>query len=229
MIDLSPELVLAAWASGLAAAAAVVAWWRIVGVGYLWLAGGVVLLAGLAAAFTEGHPALWSGTALAALASLLSRRPPVATALFAAAAVAYVVVPVRDSGVLLAVSGSVALGGTTAVMLLGHWYLVDPRLPRWALRRLDVAAAAGVLADAAVLIGRGALGWESEDAVIGLAFIAVGAFSVLLLTAVWFALGEPSYAGVMAATGLSYLAVLTVFGASFLGRALLDAGGVAVG
>lgn len=226
MIDLTPELVLAMWAAGLAASAAVVVWWRIVGVGFVWLAGGVVLLFGAGAALIDGSTPLWAGCALATAATLLGRRPVPAIALFTAAAVAYLAVPVQEGGLLLAVTGSLAIGATTAVMLLGHWYLVDPRLPRWAIRRLDMAAGVGVFADVAVLIGRGALGWDSEDAVIGITFLALAAFSVVLLVGVWFSLGEPSYSGVMAATGLSYLAVLTVFGAGVLGRALLDTSGV---
>ncbi len=62
----------------------------------------------------------------------------------------------------------------------------------------------------------------SVDAVIGWAFVALALMSTLLAVAVWFALREPSYAGVMAATGLSYLAVLTVFGTVVTGRVLLD-------
>jgi hypothetical protein len=41
------------------------------------------------------------------------------------------------------------------------------------------------------------------------------------MAAVFFALRERGYSGVMAATGLSYLAVLTSIGSAVLGRALL--------
>jgi hypothetical protein len=44
---------------------------------------------------------------------------------------------------------------------------------------------------------------------------------------VWAALGEEGYPAVMAATGLSYLAVLTSIGAAVLGRLL--AGGSVLG
>ncbi len=109
-------------------------------------------------------------------------------------------------------------------MLLGHWYLVDPRLPRWALTSLDVAAAVGVVADAALLAAGGAFDWEPDAAIVGWAFVGLAAMSLLLLTGVWFAVREPGYNGVMAATGLSYLAVLTVLGASIAGRSLLGEG-----
>ena len=41
------------------------------------------------------------------------------------------------------------------------------------------------------------------------------------IAGVIFSLKEPGYAGVMAATGLSYLAVLTAFGVAVLGRMLV--------
>ncbi len=44
--------------------------------------------------------------------------------------------------------------------------------------------------------------------------------SALLVAGVSFALREPFYSGVMAATGLSYLAVLTAFGVVVVGRLL---------
>jgi hypothetical protein len=44
--------------------------------------------------------------------------------------------------------------------------------------------------------------------------------SVVLMGAVIGALRYPAYSGVMAATGLSYLALLTTLGAVFVGRAL---------
>ena len=47
------------------------------------------------------------------------------------------------------------------------------------------------------------------------------ATSVVLMAAVIGSLRYPAYAGVMAATGLSYLAVLTTLGGMFLGRALV--------
>ena len=53
-------------------------------------------------------------------------------------------------------------------------------------------------------------------------FGGLAAMSVLLMIGVWYSLKEPSYPGVMAATGLSYLAVLTSLGATALGRTLLD-------
>ena len=77
------------------------------------------------------------------------------------------------------------------------------------------------MADFLVLVVNDALDWAPSDAVIGWAFIALAVFTFVLIIAVWYALQEPSYTGVMAATGLSYLAVLTAFGEVVLGRILV--------
>ena len=53
------------------------------------------------------------------------------------------------------------------------------------------------------------------------AFWALVVTSVILMAGVLGSLRYPAYSGVMAATGLSYLAVLTSLGAVFLGRALV--------
>ena len=45
--------------------------------------------------------------------------------------------------------------------------------------------------------------------------------SVVLMVGVIASLRYPAYSGVMAATGLSYLALLTTLGAVFVGRAIV--------
>ncbi len=227
MFELTPASVLAIWAAGLGVAAAVVAHWDIVGVGYRWLAGGVTLLFGGAAAAAGGGGLAWVGCALTVAAVILARNVLAATVGFAAAGLAFAgAAVVKGDDTLLALSGALLLGAITAEMLLGHWYLVDPRLPRWALQRLDVAALAGLVLDVSVLVARGALDWTGDDAVIGWAFIAMAVMTLLLIVGVWFSLREPSYTGVMAATGLSYLGVLTAIGTVVMGRVLLDSSGI---
>lgn len=222
-IELTPALVLATWAAGLAGGAAVVAWWRVVGTGFVWLSSGIVVLFGIAAVGAGAGPFAIGATVVAVFAAVAARNQPAAAGLFALAAVGYLAASFTEGDVVPAVTGALAMGAMTSEMVLGHWYLVDPRLPRWALRRLDVAAALGLALDIVVLTTLGVFGWDPVDAVIGWAFVALAAMSLLLAVAVWFALREPSYSGVMAATGLSYLAVLTVFGAVVTGRVLLDA------
>ena len=106
--------------------------------------------------------------------------------------------------------------------MIGHWFLIDPTLPRWALKRLAAIGAVGVVADAVVIGVDAGAGWSEE--VVGWAFVVLAVTTLVLMVAVWFALNEPSYPGVMAATGLSYLAILTAIGAAAAGRALVDEG-----
>lgn len=214
--------VLAAWAGGLAAAAAVVALWGVVGPGFLWLAAVTSALFALPALLLDFGPAPAVGTAALAVAVVVARHPVRAASAFAIGAGGFVVAAM-GSGVLGALSASVFLGGVTGEMMLGHWYLVDPRLPRWALFRLDGAAMIGLVAELAVLGGLGAFVWASGDQVIGWAFVVLAVATGVLLAAVWFSLKEPAYPAVMAATGLSYLALLTAVGTAVAGRILAAA------
>ncbi|MDX1385669.1 MAG: hypothetical protein R3190_18605 [Thermoanaerobaculia bacterium] len=211
-------MLLAIWAGGIAAGAALVATWDIVGPGYLWLSAGVGLLLAVPAAFGAG--AAWVGVGFLVAAGALARRPNAAAITAAAAAVVFVVVAAVESPVL-AVSGALFLGGVTTEMMLGHWYLVDPRLPRSALRSLAVIGAAGAAVDGVAAAVLGAVPWPSTDEVMGWAFLVLAATTTVLMAAVWLALRERGYAAVMAATGLSYLALLTAIGAAALGRALI--------
>jgi hypothetical protein len=100
-------------------------------------------------------------------------------------------------------------------MMLGHWYLVDPRLPRSALRNLAVAGIAGLVAEAGLQVG---LDIDFSGGALGFWILAIT--SIVLMVAVIAAIRYPAYSGVMAATGLSYLALLTTLGAVFVGRAM---------
>jgi hypothetical protein len=120
-------------------------------------------------------------------------------------------------GWLPGATAALALGGVTGEMMLGHWYLVDPRLPRWVLRALAAAGIAGLILDGLVLAVAGTLPGGGAT----IAFWVLLGTSLALMTAVLGSLRYPAYSGVMAATGLSYLAVLTTLGAVFLGRALI--------
>jgi len=160
------------------------------------------------------------GLVLLGASVFIVNRPLVLATTFAISAGAFFVAALSAGAGLLTLTGAVTLGAISNEMLLGHWYLVDPRLPRWALKSLDGAAMVGLIADFGILAGRGALTWSADAFVVGWAFVALTIMSALLITAVWFALREPGYNGVMSATGLSYLAVLTVIGATISGRSL---------
>lgn len=213
-----PVLLLSMWAAGLAVVAAVVAWWDIVGRGYLWLTGATAVVIGLAAAFDSTQGIIAVVVTLAATA--LAGRRAAAGALFAVGGLAFLWVAADIDGWVAAIAGAAALGGITGEMLLGHWFLIDPTLPRWALRRLDVAGGLGVVAEIAIAGVRGTL--RAPTDLFGFAYLALAVTSVLLAVGVWYSLREKGYEGVMAATGLSYLATLTVLAVAFLGRAPVE-------
>ena len=213
-----PILLLSMWAAGLAVVAAVVAWWDIVGRGYLWLTGVTAAVIGLAAAF-DSTPGLIA-VVLTLAATVIAGQRVASSALFAAGGVAFLTVAAGLDGWIPAIAGSAALGGITGEMLLGHWFLIDPRLPRWALRRLDIAGGLGVVGEIVIAGVRGTLRPPTD--LFGFAYLALAATSVLLAIGVWYSLREKGYEGVMAATGLSYLATLTVLAVAFLGRAPVE-------
>lgn len=223
-MTLTPALILAMWTGGIAAGGALVAWWQVVGPGYLWLTGGVV--AGFAVVTGLAGGGIWAYAAAAAAvaAVLVARRRIPATVVLLAAAAALLAAALVDSPFLPALSGLVFLGFITSEMMLGHWFLVDPRLPRWPLHSLDAVAGAGLLLDVGYVFSTGSVVFTGPDGVFGLTYVALAAFTGLLVAGVWFSLREPRYSGVMAATGLSYLAVLTAFGVVTLGRVLVTGG-----
>ena len=126
--------------------------------------------------------------------------------------------------------GAVFLGAISDAMLLGHWYLVQPGMPRKLLNQLtNVLLVIWLLEMVVLLIPTGMVsvlngtiddGW---DGVLGWFWLACALLTGVLA---WFtraALRERSYSAVMAATGLSYLAILMGFGTDLIARALLAA------
>jgi hypothetical protein len=211
-----PTFVLLAWSAGLALSVAFISSSRIVGPGYTWLAGGVAFSVGLPALLTDG--AWWGrgGLLLVGLALLWARNGPFAGLLLLLGGIALLVEGSQLGGPVPTASAALALGGVSGEMVLGHWYLVDPRMPRWALKSLAGVAIVGLVADGLVLwVG---IGFPAGGA--QWAYWLLAATSVVLMAGVLGSLRQPAYSGVMAATGLSYLAVLTTLGAVFMGRAL---------
>lgn len=217
-MDLNPGLVMGMWTAGLAAGGALVVRWSVVGPGYAWLTAGVVVVFGALAAAAGGGVLAWLGVAVTLGAAVIARAALAAGMAFALATVLFLTAVGADSPLIPLVTGALFLGGVTSEMMLGHWYLIDPRLPRWALRTLTVVGAGGLTADFAYLAARGGLDWSEAGTAMGAAFVALMATTLLLLVGVWFSLKEPKYTGVMAATGLSYLATLTALGATVVGR-----------
>ncbi len=205
-----------AWGAGLALVSGGVALVRIVGPGFTWLTASVAALISLVGVFSEDPWWARVGLLLLALAVLWARNRRVAGLMQIAAAVAMGIQSAQLSSWIPVLSATLALGGVTGEMLLGHWYLIDPRLPRWALRALAVLGIAGLAIDTLVLSAAGLPGGGATIAY----FVLMGT-SAIMMGAVIAALRYPAYAGVMAATGLSYLAVLTTLGGVFLGRVLV--------
>ncbi|MDP9143485.1 MAG: hypothetical protein M3N43_02110 [Actinomycetota bacterium] len=211
-----PQFLLVAWAAGLALASGLVALARLVGPGFTWMAASVAALLSLAGAF--GEDTWWTrfGLILLGLGLLWARNRQLSGIFQVSAGLALVIQASQNGGWMPAVSAALALGGVTSEMLLAHWYLVDPRLPRWILKSLAIAGIVGLTADAIVLA---VAGLPQGGATI--AYWVLMVTSIALMSGVYAALRYPAYSGVMAATGLSYLAVITSLGGVFLGRVLV--------
>lgn len=129
---------------------------------------------------------------------------------------------------LRTVVGAAFLGAVTDAMLLGHWYLVQPGLSRAPLLELNrlvamvwpVEVIALLIPTGMVSVFTGAIddGWGGT---LGFFWIACAVTTIVLCGVTAVALKEQSYAAVMAATGLLYLAILTAFGTDLIARALL--------
>jgi hypothetical protein len=204
------------WAAGLAAALSLVASWKVARPGFILLGTAVTAMIGFLAALAGAG--WWA--AVAALISLLAIYLKIsrwAALPLAGASLLWLDAAYPELSWVIVISGAIALGGITAEMLLGHWYLVDPKLPRRSLKILAAIGAVGIAVDT-VLVQV----YSVDSSVISPAvLIGLGATTVVLMVGVWFSLRVPSYTGVMAATGLSYLATLTALGAVVIGRAVI--------
>lgn len=124
--------------------------------------------------------------------------------------------------------GAVFLGVVTDAMLLGHWYLVQPGMPRSLLGELVGAVSVVWPLEVAVLLvprGMGSVlsgaiddGWGGT---LGWMWAACALSTIALCVVTRLALRERGYSAVMAATGLLYLAILTAFGTDLIARAVL--------
>jgi hypothetical protein len=212
-----PRFILLAWAAGLALVVGFVSLARVVGPGFNWLTAATAGLIGLAGTLADG--AWWAriGAVFLIVGLIWARNRPFAGVMFLVAGIGYLIEAALLGGWVLALTASVSLGGVTGEMLLGHWYLIDPSLPRWTLRALATVGIVGLSADALALALLGRLPGGGGT----VAFWILTATSIILMVGVLGSLRYPAYSGVMAATGLSYLAVLTTLGGTFLGRALV--------
>ncbi len=168
--------------------------------------------------------------AFATLAKKSSKFDLVAVAIGAVGLVASVVANNNANLVdlLRVLVGAAFLGAVTDLMLLGHWYLVQPGMTRkllneltnmlliiWPLEIFVMILPTGMIS---VLNGTIDDGWNG---VLGYFWVGCAALTGILAWLTRAALKERSYSAVMAATGLSYLAILTAFGTDLVARAIL--------
>ena len=251
MIRVDAATVLLQWAAG----GLLFLWYttrrRLVGIGYGWLLRGIYLLlgagsfaCGLAFGVEPVREAASVGVVVASLVALVvsvARRgegkpqfPPVldlVAPLFGL--VGLVAAGIGAGGndvvaVVRTVVGAAFLGAITDAMLLGHWYLVQPGLPRGLLNELvtvtkyvlplEVAAMLLPTGMLSVLSGRISDGWNGT---LGYFWVACAVTTGVLCVVTQRALREKYYSAVMAATGLLYLAILTAFGTDLVARAVL--------
>jgi hypothetical protein len=126
--------------------------------------------------------------------------------------------------------GAIALGGADGAMLLGHWYLVTPKLSPGPLRRASLTVVAAVTLQIAV-VGivwlRGDLTgtWETALSVaLGLR-IGVGLFMTLLVAlAAWWTAGMNT----QSSTGLLYVALGCAFAGEVSARVIFFLTGVPI-
>ena len=125
--------------------------------------------------------------------------------------------------------GAVFLGAITDAMLLGHWYLVQPGLPRRLLNEIVTSlvylwpfeVAVMLLPTGMISVIKGTVddGWNGT---LGWMWLACTIATIALVVVTRLALKERYYSAVMAATGLLYLAILTSFGMDLVARAVLS-------
>jgi hypothetical protein len=134
---------------------------------------------------------------------------------------------------LSALFSSAVLGLASGGMLFGHWYLIDPNLPvdylRTIVRLLGIALVAELIGLAVIVAILGLLGghastsavatlFDSDSMLLGMRLVLGPVVSILLAWMTWQTLKIPQ---TMAATGLLYIAVMSVLVGELMGRFIL--------
>jgi hypothetical protein len=125
--------------------------------------------------------------------------------------------------------GAAFLGCVTDAMLLGHWYLTQPGLPRapllelvrhmWVIWPFEVVLL--LFSPGMVEVLSGSIN-DGYNGMLGWFWLACAVTTIGLVIVTRLALREREYSAVMAATGLLYLAILTAFGTDLVARAILS-------
>jgi len=152
------------------------------------------------------------------LAGVLSRMPRATAAgwILTGVAAGYLVAP---NASLALVGDGMAAGSITVGLCLGHWFLVDPHLPRGPMRALALGAILGLLATAVGTIREGSAGGTIGPLLVWIV-VASGVISALALGGAIAALNVPTYKGVQSATGLFYICTMSAAGYIILAASL---------
>ncbi len=134
--------------------------------------------------------------------------------------------------VLRTLVGAAFLGCVSDAMLLGHWYLTQPGLPRaplleqvkWLQRIWPVEVLVLLIPPGMVGVLTGNIS-DQYGGMLGWFWLACAITTGVLAYVTRLALKERYYSAVMAATGLLYLAILTAFGTDLVARAVLSQAG----
>jgi len=104
------------------------------------------------------------------------------------------------------------ISGIFSLMMIGHWFLVDPTISKEGMKKIAIVTSLQSLA----LIPLVQFDFINSGIVpiYKLVIICLYATTSILAFASYKSLNEKSYTGVMAATGLSYLSLIVSIGAS---------------
>ena len=97
-------------------------------------------------------------------------------------------------------------------MMIGHWFLVDPTISKEGMKKISITSTFQSLI-LAPLVFFGFIGQDIESIFKNVILILFISTSILSFAS-YKSLGEKSYTGVMASTGLSYLSLIVSLGAS---------------
>jgi hypothetical protein len=172
-------------------------------------------LASLAAAYLVASIAAWPRSAVALAAGLTS----VAALISVAAAGGTASAPLFATQLVLA---ALALGAVNAAMLLGHWYLVTPRLSPEPLRRMMwLLVAALVLQGVVAAVALVTVGSEPVTGEIAwLTWLRMGAGIALPIVVTVLAILASRAPSLQASTGLLYIGLALVMAGSIAGTSI---------
>ncbi|HXG36611.1 MAG TPA: hypothetical protein VNL15_06560, partial [Dehalococcoidia bacterium] len=135
--------------------------------------------------------------------------------------------------VLSLVVGALAVGAVSMGMVLGHWYLVTPRLPEQPLRDVTALLLVALALQIIILVPNVILPHDSIESSVDVALgespffwmrIAGGIAFPMLLT--YMAYDSSGIRAMQSATGLLYLAMALVLSGEVLAKALMFVTGV---